>query len=385
MPRRVLLGQFGGPTAVLNASLFGAWAELQAAGAEVWAVRGGPRGLAAGDLRPLGGPPPAWLCSTPGAALGAGRQLLEEGELEAVVADLRRRQVDAVVLAGGNGTMRLALGLEQAAQRRGVDLAVVGVPKTVDNDLEGTDHAPGYPSAATFVARAVHDLAVDLRAMAGFEDVRLVEVMGRRAGWLAAAAALARAHPEDLPQRILLPEVPLDPDAFCREVAELHRRDGSVLVVVAEGVVGPDGLALANEPLDAAGRRRVLGGAARVLAELLRGRLGLAVRAESLGLLPRCLTGTATALDRAEAVALGRRAARVVLGGGGGVMVGLRPRTPGTPPDPPGEGCVEVALRAVAGRERRLPSEMRELGPAFIAWLRPLVDLPPSWPPFQVV
>ena len=360
---RIVVAQFGGPTTVLNASLHGALEALHAGGAEVLAARGGARGLLAEPLAPLPGPPPRHLLRTPGAALGAGRFAVGAAEVATVAARLRGMGVEACLLMGGNGTMGLALALHVAGLR------VAAVPKTIDNDIVGTDHTPGYPSAAAFVAGAVADLATDLRAMAGFEDVRLIEVMGRRAGWLAAAAALARTHPEDLPQLILLPEVPVRLDAFCAEVAARHRRDGSVLVVVAEGVCDPDGRPWGLQALDASGRTQVLGAAARHLAEELRSRLGLSVRAESLGFLPRCLRGAARPSDRAEARALGRCAATALLAGRGGIMAAIAPRQ--APKD--GPRYIEVPLGEVAGRERLLPAGMRDMGPAFLGWLRPLV------------
>jgi len=367
---RVLVGQFGGPTAVLNASLFGAWETLHAAGAEAVGVRGGARGLQAGDWPLLRGAPPDWLLTTPGAALGAGRQAVSPAEVGEVVLRLRGAGVGACLLMGGNGTMGLARALADAG------LPAAGVPKTIDNDLAGTDHAPGYPSAAAFVAAATADLAADLRAMAGFEDVRLIEVMGRRAGWLAGAAVLARRHPEDMPQRILLPEVPVDPDALAADVAALHRRDGSVLIVVAEGVCGRDGTPLGLQALDATGDTQVLGAAGGRLAAELRRRLPLTVRAESLGFLPRCLGSAAVGRDRAEARELGSRAAEALLAGRSGVMAAIAPRR-----DAEEETrYVEVPLHEAAGRERPLPPGMRDLGPAFRAWLLPLTGGPEHRP-----
>ncbi len=363
---RVMVGQFGGPTAVLNASLFGAWETLQAAGAETLGVRGGARGLRAGDWLPLRGAPPDWLLTAPGAALGAGRQALSPLEIGQVARRLREAGAEACLLMGGNGTMGLASALA------GAGLPAVGIPKTIDNDLAGTDHAPGYPSAAAFVAAATADLADDLRAMAGFEDVRLIEVMGRRAGWLAGAAVLARRHPEDMPQRILLPEMPLDADALASDVAALHRRDGSVLLIVSEGVCATDGTPFGLQALDAAGQTRVLGAAARRLAAELRRRLGLTVRAESLGFLPRCLGSAAVARDRTEARALGARAAEALLAGRQGVMAAIAPRQDGMEQT----RYLEVPLSEVAGRERPLPPGMRDLGPAFRAWLQPLTGGP---------
>ncbi len=372
---RVLLVQSGGPTTVLNASLAGALGILRAAGCETMGARDGARGLASGPYLPLAGPVPAWLPFAPGAALGAGRGGLDADQLAPVVRRLDAEGFGGCLLFGGNGTMALGAALLATSRALGTHLSVVGVPKTIDNDLEGTDHTPGYPSAASFVAAAVRDMADDLDAMAGFEDVRLIEVMGRRAGWLAGAAVLARRHPEDAPHFVLIPEVPVDIAAFVHAVG-LRRTRGPVLVVVAEGVVNAQGRALGQHVLDPSGRTVVFSGAAQQLSAVLRARLGLRSRAESLGFLPRCLRLAQTARDRQEAQLLGARAAQALVGGEGGCMVGLAPA---------GRGVARVPLEAVAGRERRLPAEMRDLGQGFIRWLAPLVEAPSAWPPARLI
>ncbi len=371
---RVLLVQAGGPTTVLNASLAGALGVLRAAGCDTLGARDGARGLAAGAYLPVTGPVPAWLSASPGAALGAGRGGLDPDALGPVVRRLDADGYGGCLLFGGNGTMAMGAALAATSRSLGTSLAVVGVPKTIDNDLEGTDHTPGFPSAASFVVAAVRDMADDLEAMAGFEEVRLLEVMGRRAGWLAGAAVLARRHPEDAPHFVLIPEVPVDLDAFVGAVG-LRRAQGPVLVVVAEGVVDTGGRALGQQPLDQSGRTVVLSGAAQQLAAALRARLGLRVRAESLGFLPRCLRSAQTARDRQEAHLLGARAAQALLAGAGGVMVGLAG----------GHAVRHVPLEAVAGRERLLPAEMRDLGREFTRWLSPLVEAPSAWPPARLI
>lgn len=382
---RLAVAQCGGPTAVLNASLYGVWEQARRSGLELWGVPGGPSGLLAGRLLPLSGPPPDWLRRAPGAALGAGRAPLTPQQASTLAQQLCRLGIDALVLIGGNGTMALAAALAS-------HLPVVGVPKTVDNDLQGTDHAPGYASAAHLVAQAVADLARDLVAMAGFEDVRVVEVMGRRAGWLAAASVLARRWPGDLPQLVLLPEVPVDLDALAARVGTCHREQGSVLLVVAEGIADPSGQPLGRSALDAAGQRAVYGGASQRIGDALRQRLGLAVRVDNLGLLPRCYSGAATARDRAEAQALGRHAVRVLQQGAQGVMVAL-PATAEVPfaghtpegeataiTDPEQVPVTTTALERVAGLERYLPADYLPLGDAFVRWLRNLVPAPCTAP-----
>ncbi len=348
---RVAVGQFGGPTPVFNETLAGVMTACVAAGVEAWGIWGGPRGLVAGDLRPLPAPLGAAPRRGPGAHLGAGRLPWGEAQRNMALHTLEAGGIDALVLIGGNGTMALAWDLAQACP----GLRVVGVPKTIDNDLAGTDRAPGYRSAATFTVQAAAALGHDLQAMAGFEDVRVVEVMGRRAGWLAASARVG--WPDAL---VLLPEVPWDVDRLCEEVAQRHR-SGPVLVVVAEGVRDAAGREIGRMATDAGGSRQVYGQAASVLAAALRTRLGLAVRAESLGFLPRCFF--ATEADRQEAASTGARAVELLRSGVSGVMVSIGRDG----------GLGEVPLGEVAGRDRLLPKAFRDLGRAWHDWLLPLL------------
>lgn len=145
----------------------------------------------------------------PGACLGSGRFPLEAEHIEQCVQQLRNIQADALVVIGGNGTMEALSKIEQEAANTGYELQVIGLPKTVDNDLGGTDHAPGFGSAVRYVAQSTLDISRDLYSMRNFEQVRILETMGRNAGWLALATGFLRRYEEDGPHIILIPERPV--------------------------------------------------------------------------------------------------------------------------------------------------------------------------------
>ena len=191
----VAIGQFGGPTTVINASLLGALETLDRSGAAVRGIVGGTHGLIEGRTIELTGRAASlqWLARTPGAALRSGRRAdVSDDDVQQAVRSLHALGAGALLVIGGNGTMALGHRLATAARAAHVDLSVIGIPKTVDNDVAGVDHTPGYPSAASFVLMALRDLRLDLQAMIGFEQVRVVEVMGRGTGRLAAVAARSR-------------------------------------------------------------------------------------------------------------------------------------------------------------------------------------------------
>ncbi|HMK62732.1 MAG TPA: 6-phosphofructokinase, partial [Acidimicrobiales bacterium] len=281
--------------------------------------------------------------------------------------------VDGLALIGGNGTMHLADRLHRIGARRpGRRLSVVGVPKTVDNDVAGTDHSPGYPSAARFLVQAVSALAVDQQAMVSIEQVRVVETLGRRSGWLALATLLARRAAAGAPHLVYLPERPFEEASFLDDVSTSVDRHGSVLVVVAEGTAPGTGRSRFDNPVF---DRPLSGGVALSMAKLVEERLGLGSRAEVLGLVQRCATWAVSAVDRQQAHLLGAEAARRLLDGDGGVMVAL-PKRHGT--DRVLSAPISVPLRDVAGRTNGVPPQWVPApdGDAeeFLQWLTPLVD-----------
>jgi 6-phosphofructokinase 1 len=353
------VAQCGGPTAVLNASLDGV---LRAAAAtfDLLGVTGGPAGLAAGALRRLGAAeiPPDLACQ-PGAWLGAGRHQWDEASLAAAARTVRSRNVTHLVLIGGDGTMALARALSHAA---GGDLAVAGVPKTVDNDLAGTDHAPGFPSAARFLRLVLPGLAFDQHAMRSLEPVRIIETLGRHTGWLAAAAATATG-PDGAPHLVFTPEQALAPDSMLALIDKKLSERGWVLAVLAEGA----SRALSGQDFAAVNHSRPLyGGAARRLARMAEHSLGVPARGEVLGIAQRATSALVSPRDRHEAGRAGTAAVQYLADGHRDVMVSLH-----------ADGTMRpVALDQVAGRSRPLPSHWipapEGVSASFRHWIEPL-------------
>ncbi|MBL7259470.1 6-phosphofructokinase [Paractinoplanes lichenicola] len=354
---RLLIGQTGAPTAVVNASLRGF---LEAtADHEVLALRGGPDGLVEGRFTPVTAadvPPSAVLHG--GSWLGAGRRAITPDDLDVAVDVLRRNGIEGVALIGGNGTMALL----QALAERGVP--AVGIPKTVDNDLAVIDHAPGYASAARYLTTVVPGLARDHEAMKGIEPVRIVETLGRNVGWLALAATLSD-DPAYRPHLVLIPEINFDRSGFLYAVTTALAEHGRAFVIVSEGAASE----LTDEPFQAANHTRILlGGVSRSLAALVSAELGVAARGEVLGMAQRSTGALASERDRAEAAEAGRHAAKLLADRASGLMVGVHRHANTYDP---------VPLTEVAGLTRPVPPQWRSTNPAdlgdFHDWLSPLL------------
>jgi ATP-dependent phosphofructokinase / diphosphate-dependent phosphofructokinase len=380
----LLVGQSGGATAVINASLVGVVRAALAEDAvgDIYGARHGIEGLLARDVVDLRAQPAAvWdaLLRTPSAALGSCRYRLREGDADRALAILRALDVRYFLYIGGNDSADTALQLAAAADAAGYELAVICVPKTIDNDLPDTDHCPGYGSAARFLALATIDSALCTAAMPDHYPVKLIEVMGRDAGWLAAATALGQVQDDDPPHLIYFPERLLDEAAFLEDVRAARERFGYVVAVVAETVRTPDGRQLgahAAQGTDAFGHPLV-GGAASYLTGLVRGALGLRARYDKPGDLQRMSSAAVSTVDRAEAKLVGRAAVRAALGGTTGKMVTLV-RRPG-----PSYACDTglTDLARVANTQRPLPAEFiapdgRGVTPAFRDYARPLIGEP---------
>lgn len=310
----------------------------------------------------------------PGAALGAGRFPLTEDGLRATKTVLERNHIDKLVLIGGNGSMWAAAKLAEVLP----SVQVLGVPKTIDNDLRGTDHAPGYLSAAKFVAEAVRASALDLWSMRNFEQVRVIEVMGRHVGWLAAASSLAvNDLPGFPPLQIYPTERNFNLEEFVNETRQLLRDYPCLITVVSEGVHDEMGKPIVEQQIGGNGSGKIVGGIGGFLTQELR-RQGIASRSETMGVLQRCSPWTVSAQDRWESVHLGREAVRLLHQGNSGIMVGLN-----KPGGRAGEDLFcHTPLQDVAGFERSLDSKFfsgKLVNDVFqdwlnTAWAEPLTD-----------
>ncbi|SMF25165.1 diphosphate--fructose-6-phosphate 1-phosphotransferase [Pseudogulbenkiania subflava] len=385
---RVLYLQSGGPTAVVNASAQGVIEAARHAGVSLCAARHGLTGLRQGELLDLDTVPQRqWqqLSTLPGTCFGSSREMLPPydsapetwHQLRAV---LRGAGIGTVLLNGGNGSMTTALRLTEFGQRLGYPLRVIGIPKTIDNDLVATHFSPGYPSAAKYLAASVRELALDVSSL-GPGRVMLLETMGRNAGWLAAGCAAATRHPGDAPHLLLLPEVPYQPERLLDALDTCLRQHGHAVVVVAEGVRDDNGVLLAEQPYTPGSAFQQLGGAAQRVASYLTQQRGLHVHAAVADCLQRTARHLVSALDLRLAQAAGRTALEWALQEQSGVMVGLRPAQ--------GKEHWEmaaVALADVADAERRLPASYIgadgfSVSPDFLDYLRPLLQ-GEDWPPF---
>ena len=377
-----LIMQSGGPTAVVNQSLAGVVQDAMEhpAFGELYGAVHGLEGLLKGQIRDLRHQPTgAWrrIASTPGAALGSARRKLQPDEMSQVMQTLQGRGVTYLFAIGGNDSAETAHKLAQASRSSGQPLTVVAVPKTVDNDLPETDHCPGYGSAARFVALATMGAGRDAESMGQASPITILEVMGRNAGWLAAASALGKRDERDAPHLICLPESAFDEDRFMGRMEVAHRRWGYALAVVSEnlreasGPVGHQG-----DPLhvDDFGHPYYPSPGQYLAGELGR-RLGLRVRFEKPGTIQRSVV--VSRVDAGEAFTVGRMAVRYALEGHTDVMVALL-REPGNE-----YRCVTglAPLEAVAGRERPMPPEYIDepsglVTQRFLDYARPLIDPP---------
>ncbi len=314
----IAVGQSGGPTAVINASLAGVIEGARAAGSKVLGLRYGIQGALANDVVDLSAVDTEALAHTVSAGLGSVRYKLNAEDYDQILAAFDAWRVQTFIYIGGNDSMDTADQLERVARQKNLPLRVMGVPKTIDNDLPFTDHCPGYPSAARYVAAVVRDVGLDARAM---RRIYFLEIMGRHAGWLAAASRLARDIEGAAPHLIMLPEHSWDEYLFVSSIDEALSRYHHCIVAVAEGFELPEGGAHLGI-VDPFGHVR-LGGIARQLAELVKDRLDLpnVPNSDILGYIQRASSLSRSEVDLREAREVGRRAIEVAAEGQSGFMV----------------------------------------------------------------
>ena len=312
------------------------------------------------------------LADAPGAALGSSRVKLSAEEIGQVLDAFRRRDIRCFFYNGGNGSMGTALDIEHQACAIGYELQVIGIPKTVDNDIVETDHTPGYASAARFWAHAARDMGMDHRALPS--PILICEVMGRNVGWVVAATAFARHYEDDAPHLIYCPERPLPRQKLLADIEAVYRRLGRVFVCIGEGQLDENGEAFgADVDRPENPQHRLASNLAHAVAKFVGKELKLRARSERPSLLGRCSSAYISEVDRRSAELCGREAVRAAISGESGKMVALR-REPGS--------CISstalVPLREVARRERPLPSEFlsesgNDITAAFLAYAKPLV------------
>jgi ATP-dependent phosphofructokinase / diphosphate-dependent phosphofructokinase len=384
----MLIGQSGGPTVVINQSLVGAILEARRHKeiGGIYGARHGMKGILEEsfiDLRRESEGTLEQVANTPASALGSARKKPTDEDCAKVFEILRKYAIRYFFYIGGNDSAETTHIVNESAKRAGYDLRCYHIPKTIDNDLRENDHTPGYGSAAKFVACASMGDNLDSRALPG---VKINVVMGRNAGFLTAAAALARIYPDDGPHLIYLPERPFVMERFIADVERVYERLGRCVVAVSEGIADADGTAIAakfSKEVDSHGNVQLSGSGALgdLLAQEIKNRTKITrVRADTFGYLQRSFPGLVSPVDAKEARTVGRLAVQHALKGAepsGSIAIRRKPgKAYGV--------CYErVPLANVAKETRHMPDpfigkEANDVTPAFVAYAQPLVGALPK-------
>ncbi len=384
-----VIGQSGGPTCVINQSLVGVVEALQnhQAITSIFGARNGVRGMIENNYVDLSSTPADLLDRvgrTPSGALGSTRDKPDAAYCERIFESLRARDVRYFFYIGGNDSSDTCRIVNELSDDAGYELRCFHIPKTIDNDLMENDHTPGYPSAARFVAKAFTGDNLDNTSLPG---IKINVVMGRHAGFLTAAAALARRGEHDGPHLIYLPERDFDPDKFVADVDRVYSERGRCLIAVSEGIHNAEGESIAHilsqtGEVDAHGNVQLSGSGALgdLLAAKVKEGLGsdLRVRADTFGYLQRSFAGNASEVDAREAREVGRTAVRIATSGErphGSIIIRRANQDPY-------EAVFEATdLSNVAKETRDMPDEFiqgsNDVTEAFMDYVRPLVgELP---------
>ncbi|MGD0721450.1 MAG: 6-phosphofructokinase [Roseiarcus sp.] len=382
MSHKILVAQGGGPTAVINQSLVGVALEARkfASVARVYGAAFGVRGIVDEDFVDLSRETTRNLeavANTPSSALGSTRDKPDRAYCQEILKVLKAHGIGSLFYIGGNDSSDTVRIVAEEARKEGHALRCVHIPKTIDNDLVGSDHTPGFPSAARFVAQAFAGANLDNSALRG---VYVAVVMGRHAGFLTAASALARKFPDDGPHLVYLPERVFETDRFLADVKATFERHGRCIVAVSEGIHDAQGAAIITRlsqtvEKDAHGNVQLsgTGALADLLCEEIKGRLGIKrVRGDTFGYLQRSFAGCVSDVDQREAREVGEKAVQYALWGETDGSVAIR-RTGNYAVDYP-----LIPLEAVAGKTRTMEDALiapagNDVTPAFADYLRPLL------------
>jgi 6-phosphofructokinase 1 len=319
-----LVGQSGGPTAVVNASVAGLITEALNHDCieEVYGSLNGVLGLLQEDLVDLAAESQQQIRAlrhTPGAALGSCRYKLKKpADFDRVLEVFKAHNIRYFFYIGGNDSQDTAAKISAHAVAQGYELRVIGVPKTVDNDLPGTDHCPGFGSTAKYLAATVRELAADHESLGQGDLVSIIEVMGRGAGWIAASTALAkrRDQPHDSPHLIYLPEIPFSQEKCLEDIRRVLKREKFCQIVVAEGLIDADGNYVSADPATDAFGHAQLGGVGGFIKDLVEANLpGVKTRLSIPGLMQRCAGHAASKTDADEAYLVGQAAVKAAVNG----------------------------------------------------------------------
>ncbi len=387
-----IFGQSGGPTAVINASAYGVIRTALDAGniTKVYGAAHGIKGVLDDKLYDMGEEDAqelSYLMNTPSSELGSCRYKIadpdkDDTDYKRILEIFKKHNVRYFFYNGGNDSMDTCCKISKYMQKVGYECRVMGVPKTIDNDLFGTDHCPGFGSAAKYIATSCMEISKDTKVY-DTGTITIVEVMGRHAGWLAGAAALA-TYKGSGPDLVYLPETDFDLEQFYADVERIYKEKNEALIVVSEGIHYADGTFVSEaktSSTDGFGHAQ-LGGLAARLADLLKQKLGVKVRGIELSLLQRCGAHLASASDLSEAFTVGKVAVESALAGETDKMVAIKRVCD--------NGAVSfvtelLPLSSVANYEKKVPMEWitpehNFVTQEFIDYALPLIQGEPERP-----
>jgi len=394
-PRNAFYAQSGGVTAVINASACGVIETARKYPRQIGKVYAGRHGIIGAlteDLIDVGKESPQAIRAlrhTPAGAFGSARFKLKSleqnrAEYERLIEVFRAHDIGYFFYNGGNDSMDTALKVSQLSQSLGYPITCVGVPKTVDNDLPHTDCCPGFGSVAKYVAVSTREAALDVASMARTSTkVFVLEVMGRHAGWIAAAGGLAGRKPDEAPHVILFPEIAFDQAAFLAKVKHSVDTCGYCVVVVSEGAAYPDGRFLAEAGTKDAFGHTQLGGVGPVVANMVREAHGYKYHWAVADYLQRAARHIASKVDVDQAYACGKAAVQLAVAGHNAVMPAIVRKSA----RPYRWVIGHVPLSQVANQEKKLPREYITadgfgITPACRKYLEPLIA-GEAYPPYR--
>ncbi len=372
-----VIGQSGGPTCVINASLVGA---IQAAWDldEIQRFYGavhGMDGVLNEQFIDLFREDPDLIEEmrfTPSAGLGTSRVKPKQADLERALEVFKAHEVRYFFYTGGDDSQLACHLLSELAKGSDWDIRIVGIPKTIDNNLVITDNCPGFGSAARLAAATVQYVTRDAEA---FGNLEVVEIMGRHEGWLTGATAVGRADEGEAPHLVYLPEVEVNPDQFIDDVKRTYAEKGTCVIAVSEGFSFAESeVATTSEKVDEFGHAR-LGGVAQALADMVEEAVGVRARFDRPGNMQRCFMATASQVDLDEAYAVGKSAVEQAVGGETDIMVTIEREN-----DEPFEWeCGSTSLMSVAGESKAVPREWindegNDITEEFVTYCKPLLQ-----------
>ena len=388
---KLVMAQSGGPTAVINSSICGVIQEaLKHDEFEgIYGAVNGIMGILHENLIDLKKESPKQierLRRTPSSALGSCRRKLDETDLERVIDVFKAHNIRYFLYNGGNDSMDTANKVSKMATDAGYEMRVMGIPKTVDNDLVETDHCPGFGSVARWIAVAMRDAGRDTEAIANTStSIKLIETMGRDSGWIAGSTVLAKEDPDDAPHLIYLPEVGFDVDTFLNDVQKVYDRLGLVLISVSEGLRDKNGdIIVKSSTVDAFGHVQ-LEGVGDYLAGVIKEKLGIKARCDKPGTVQRVSILGASQSDLEEAYLVGQMAVKSAIEGKNGYMVSLVRES-----DEPYSCTTGLApLDNVANAKKIVPADFMTpegnfVNEKFIRYVKPLAgEILPSYTRFE--